>query len=223
MTTFESLSPYQQATALREARIWLGGPAVWLDTETTLDMLNERYRGGQEAFLTALRHLLDTVEEMMRTEHQNPPVGAIAYNGYWHEEYEVLTHHDHGCVTVRWASGRQTTHRTPFNPYRDRILQLPRYRVHLAHIRANMPLADAKALDALVGEALDAALITWVVDNMSPCDNVSTAHGLTEQEAEELLDGRFCGLAGSTDDPTEFFERFLAHTKLLDFWRDGEN
>ena len=65
------------------------------------------------------------------------PVNAVVRNGYWREDYTVLSHNDDGSVSVRWhgredypgdtnhPAGRISTHRTPFDASRDRILTQP--------------------------------------------------------------------------------------------------
>lgn len=55
-------------------------------------------------------------------------VGGRYYNGYWGQEYEVLSlETDTGDwrgweITVRWEDGRTTSHCTAWEPKRDRVL-----------------------------------------------------------------------------------------------------
>lgn len=43
------------------------------------------------------------------------PEGARVLCGYWHREYDVLAHEPDGSVTIRWADGRVSNHRTPLD------------------------------------------------------------------------------------------------------------
>lgn len=54
------------------------------------------------------------------------PEGALVWCAYWREQYRVLLHNADGSVTIRWetgpSKGTNSTHRTPTDWKRDRIL-----------------------------------------------------------------------------------------------------
>ncbi|MEU0032057.1 P-loop ATPase [Streptomyces sp. NPDC006335] len=58
-------------------------------------------------------------------------VGGRYYNGYWGQEYEVLSIDDKPDgwgpwgMTVLWDDGRKTTHCTAWDPKRDRVIAQP--------------------------------------------------------------------------------------------------
>lgn len=62
------------------------------------------------------------------TRFQYAPVGALVHNAYWREQYRVLAHNDDGSVTIVWVTGtsvgKVSTHFTPYEHGRDRILKL---------------------------------------------------------------------------------------------------
>lgn len=61
---------------------------------------------------------------MMQTNKDTGHViGATYRSNYWREVYTVKCAHSDGSVTVRWADGHETTHRT--NVGRDTLLSMP--------------------------------------------------------------------------------------------------
>ena len=58
--------------------------------------------------------------------------GGRYYDGYWREEYTVLERTEPGSgysgsvFKIRWASGRVVEHQTPWEPWRDRVVDAGR-------------------------------------------------------------------------------------------------
>lgn len=49
-------------------------------------------------------------------------VGGLYHNGYWNMQYRVEAMDGTGEFTVLWADGRRTTHFTPWDARRDRVI-----------------------------------------------------------------------------------------------------
>lgn len=80
-------------------------------------------------------------------------VGGRYFCGYWREEFTVLSFQGSGnatgMMTVRWAKGNTTTHCTPWDPQRDRVVSQPP--------TAGIPSWIVMKTDADVSTAIDAA------------------------------------------------------------------
>ena len=55
---------------------------------------------------------------MTATGHE---VGKTYHSHYWRQTYKVLAAHEGGSITVQWADGRQTEHRTDRDPRDEEV------------------------------------------------------------------------------------------------------